>query len=327
MKFNVHPVSLGLGCGGGLAAGLLCGVLLTRGKYQRELNAEVEELKSHYHHSLASVIASFDRPVTSVEVQPSVGQPDGASGASEVSSGNPESHHIDDDDPRLEGIDGVYDGDEDGYSEDPGDDEAADQSFRLAERPSVPVDGGYNPRTDYSRSSRNGSRVVKEKPSLGDALVMAGLVPEADGSAREVDLSKPHIISYEEFFEDPEADDLHHQKLSITYYAQDKVLVDDRDAPIPDLEGTVIAANLQNFGGISRDENIVFIRNPKLKIDFEISKDARAYAEVVLGYGNPAKAKNQRKLCSRNRSMRHISNGSTITLIRNEGAEQSWLIR
>jgi hypothetical protein len=97
------------------------------------------------------------------------------------------------------------------------------------------------------------------------------------------DAAKPYAISVEEFGEQGDG----WQQLTITYYALDKVLVDDKDQPIRDIQGTVGPLDALGFGGISGDPHIRYVRCHKLEIDFEIVLDARSYADVILNYGNP----------------------------------------
>lgn len=88
---------------------------------------------------------------------------------------------------------------------------------------------------------------------------------------------RPYIIS-NEMFEDSE---LQYNQTTLTYYEGDGVLVDDRDQPLtikPTLgEGTL------KFGNASGDVNLVYIRNEKLEVDFEVCRAMGTYAEEVLG--------------------------------------------
>lgn len=89
----------------------------------------------------------------------------------------------------------------------------------------------------------------------------------------------PYVISPDEFGNLDE-----HTCVSLTYYA-DGVLADDWDTPVicPDEEvGPDIASH---FGEYEADKDTVFVRNETLKIDYEICRDLRTYAEVV---GNEA---------------------------------------
>lgn len=101
--------------------------------------------------------------------------------------------------------------------------------------------------TDYSRN-------VEEKK--GDPFV-----------------EKPYVISPEEFGEFEE-----YEKISFTYYA-DQVLTDENNEEVDDMEEIVGEESLTHFGEYEDDS--VFVRNDRLKCDYEILLDQRDYSEVV----------------------------------------------
>lgn len=101
--------------------------------------------------------------------------------------------------------------------------------------------------TDYSRS-------VEEKK--GEAFV-----------------EKPYVISPEEFGEFEE-----YEKISLTYYA-DKVLADENDEEVDDVDEIVGEESLNHFGEYEDDS--VFVRNDRLKCDYEILLDQRNYSDVA----------------------------------------------
>lgn len=101
--------------------------------------------------------------------------------------------------------------------------------------------------TDYSRS-------VEEKK--GEAFV-----------------EKPYVISPEEFGEFEE-----YEKISLTYYA-DEVLADENDEEVDDVDEIVGEESLNHFGEYEDDS--VFVRNDRLKCDYEILLDQRNYSDVV----------------------------------------------
>lgn len=93
------------------------------------------------------------------------------------------------------------------------------------------------------------------------------------------DSSKPYIISEEEFLaNDPEFD-----QTQLTYFAGDNQLADDnRQDPIPN-HSIVGADNLEHFGVGSGDPRLLYIRNEKIKADFEITFSEGYYQHEVLG--------------------------------------------
>lgn len=91
---------------------------------------------------------------------------------------------------------------------------------------------------------------------------------------------KPYVITHDEFFEG-EGD---YDNNSLTYYEQDDTLVDERDHPVDDMENIIGEDNLVRFGHGSKDRNIVYVRNDKLEIDYEIVKSPGSFLEA-LGLG------------------------------------------
>lgn len=102
------------------------------------------------------------------------------------------------------------------------------------------------------------------------------------GTVRTEDF--PYEISVDEYFtENP-----HFEKLTVTYWEGDDTLADDRESPVPDgaVDEVIGAANLEKFGLRSGDANIVYVRNEKTSVDYEVIRDKRKYAVIVAG-ANP----------------------------------------
>lgn len=85
-------------------------------------------------------------------------------------------------------------------------------------------------------------------------------------------VKKPYVISPYDY---GEADD--YDTESLVYYA-DGVLTDDNNNPIEDVEGTVGKDALNHFGEYEDDS--VFVRNERLKIDYEILLDSSRFADL-----------------------------------------------
>lgn len=88
-------------------------------------------------------------------------------------------------------------------------------------------------------------------------------------------VEKPYVISPEEFGEFGEYD-----TVSLTYYA-DRVLTDDNDDVIEDVDDIVGTESLTHFGEYEDDS--VFVRNDRLKCDYEILLDQRNFSDVRAG--------------------------------------------
>lgn len=90
----------------------------------------------------------------------------------------------------------------------------------------------------------------------------------------------PYIISHMEFNEN-EHD---HEQTRLVYYAEDDVLLDDKNSPIDAVDMVVGEDNLTRFGHGTMNNRIVFIRNHKLGMDFEVVKNDGSYSKDVLGF-------------------------------------------
>ena len=86
---------------------------------------------------------------------------------------------------------------------------------------------------------------------------------------------KPRVISPDEYGEMDGYDEI-----SLTYYA-DGTLADDSDRAMggDEIEETVGKDSLSHFG--EYEEDSVFVRNDRLKADYEILADQRTYAEIL----------------------------------------------
>ena len=87
---------------------------------------------------------------------------------------------------------------------------------------------------------------------------------------REAFMEKPYIISPEEF---GEFDD--YEKISLTYYSKDEILTDENDEIVDDVDDIVGIEALNHFG--EYEEDSVFVRNDRLKCDYEILLDLDSY--------------------------------------------------
>ena len=95
--------------------------------------------------------------------------------------------------------------------------------------------------------------------------------------AQEVHDEPVYEINPEEF---GEIDDIY-DKISVTYYRGDDVLSDDEYNEILDTETTITFKIIDDF--ISCNKEVGYVRNEKLKIDYEVVIDEDSYSHVVLG--------------------------------------------
>lgn len=147
----------------------------------------------------------------------------------------------------------------------------------------IPDEGESEPRETSQKTAYN--KIIKQEyneidPEDEEELtVVQGQVVVSNVFDVARDTSKPYIISQEEFMEG--ADEI--DQGTLTYYMLDKVLTDVRDEVIDDVSATVGDDFQDNFGAGSSDENVVHIRNEKLRMDFEITKSIGSFAQDVLG--------------------------------------------
>lgn len=89
-------------------------------------------------------------------------------------------------------------------------------------------------------------------------------------------IEKPYIIHETEYF----ANETDYSQSTLTYYAGDDILVDEREVPIynyKSVTGELI------FGHGSEDQNVVYVRNDRLSGEYEILRDSGSYEIEVLG--------------------------------------------
>lgn len=124
---------------------------------------------------------------------------------------------------------------------------------------------------------------AREKPSVAEyakKLSKEGYTNYSNSEKEESDTKSradeiPFVIPPEEF---GELEDEGYDKTSFTYYA-DGVLADDNDEIVDDIEGTVGSESLNHFGEYEDDS--VFVRNHRLRTDYEILLSQRDYSDVL----------------------------------------------
>lgn len=112
--------------------------------------------------------------------------------------------------------------------------------------------------------------------------------------AIEADRRPPFVIGKDEYAYGEDGE--HFDKVSILYYPNERVLLDDDDEPIADVNLIVGWKNLKSFGEDSGDPDVVFIRNPRMETDFEVIRQEPDKAlPLHVRYGMDASTFNSRK--------------------------------
>jgi hypothetical protein len=89
----------------------------------------------------------------------------------------------------------------------------------------------------------------------------------------------PYIIHQDEFIDNQ----LEFQQKTWTYYAGDDILSDERDEVVVRPELVVGEENLKKFGHGADDTDVLFVRNEKVGVEFEICRSWKSYASEVQG--------------------------------------------
>lgn len=103
---------------------------------------------------------------------------------------------------------------------------------------------------------------------------------DIDGEAlAERGTGVPYVITLDEYQEEEESYD----KITLVFYGEDGVLVDDHDVRVDNVDYTVGSQNLHRFGMGSKDKSTVYVRNDEREADYEIVLNEGSYSEIVLG--------------------------------------------
>jgi hypothetical protein len=134
---------------------------------------------------------------------------------------------------------------------------------------------------DYSKAGKIASNV---KASLED-LAKEKLEEEAATKKKE----GPYVVSLEEHVALRNS----YGSEILMYYEEDDVLVsDEEDDVLPNHGADIIGEDaLTSFGEASQDPDIVYIRNERVGIDYEVIRSHKSYSEMVLGKAPPSKLK------------------------------------
>lgn len=96
-------------------------------------------------------------------------------------------------------------------------------------------------------------------------------VGEKKKEESEEDDMRPYVITPDEYAEND------YKTVSLTFW-NDGVVTDEADYPIDDIDETIGEDSLTHFGEYEDDS--VFVRNDRLRTDYEILMDTRNYSDV-----------------------------------------------
>lgn len=90
---------------------------------------------------------------------------------------------------------------------------------------------------------------------------------------------EPFIIHRDEW----NAGEMDYEQMSLTYFEGDDVLINDLDKVIEDQDSVIGLSNMLKWGHGAGDPNMLFIRNPVLGMDLEVTRSMGSYASEVHG--------------------------------------------
>lgn len=232
------------------AAGYAAGVLLTRKKFDHQIDSALENLQAQFDEEVARIRAEYNEQFKDVSA---------VDHAAKLGYGDPsDSKFVSSD---LE----------------PGDEETANEHELHVELPK-------DERVVFSTTGPIKTVNVLEQDKEGKFVHdESDQLTEWDKEFAARDESKPYVISQQEFYTGVDVDDF--EASSLTFYEGDGELADEHDIVIPQgvVEEKIGHVNLSKFGIGSDDSGIVYIRNEEAKEVYEITRHEGKYSVVVAG--------------------------------------------
>jgi hypothetical protein len=138
----------------------------------------------------------------------------------------------------------------------------------------------------FEKDTEQMARIVEENSAVADLITnYAGFSsdsPSAPSNLDPEDDSESHIILIrrKEFFEGPVNEK--YDQTAVTYYQNEDILIDAADKQL-DVRAAIGSIRPNWFGQEADDENVCYVRNTKLEIEFEVNRSQGSYARDVLG--------------------------------------------
>lgn len=142
----------------------------------------------------------------------------------------------------------------------------------LAMRPDVKAD------VDISEKNEEKTEWDNAKIEYHNIAAESGYVEPDESFNRHTDAGDPYTIP-PELFGEATSNGIEYQMLSLTYYS-DGILADDDNLKIMDIDNIVGAENLEEFTKYEFMD-VLYIRNDRLRHDYEVCRDLRTYNESV----------------------------------------------
>lgn len=144
----------------------------------------------------------------------------------------------------------------------------------------------------FGRSRKPTAEVEEQKPEpdketldeskkIIEKLDYTSYTKQTTDNEKEVAMKedKPYVITPQEFGEYED-----YEQISLTFFS-DQIIVDDGYEILEDVDRVIGFDSLNHFGEYEDDS--VYVRNDRLKCDYEILLDTRTYSEVVKSNTHP----------------------------------------
>lgn len=95
----------------------------------------------------------------------------------------------------------------------------------------------------------------------------------------------PFVISQPDYAYGDEGQ--HHDNITLRYFPNHQVLLDEEDEVIDDVDRYVGWRSLSQFGGESGDDNVVYVRNRNMEVDFEVERVTDEDLPLHVKFGMP----------------------------------------
>ncbi len=138
--------------------------------------------------------------------------------------------------------------------------------------------------TGYNGDDEDVAQAITKVTERKEPIVK-NVFKDPQPSIGQRDPEVPYLISTEEFMAN---DEFAFDQITLTYFEGDDTLTDEREDIVSDVVRTVGRDNLLRFGENSQDPNVVYVRNERLRSDFEIVRDPGKYSVNVLGMHDDA---------------------------------------
>lgn len=89
----------------------------------------------------------------------------------------------------------------------------------------------------------------------------------------------PYVLHQDEF----NTSETGYRQIMYTYYAGDDVLVGEDERPLPHAD-IIVGINNLKFGHGSDDDDVVYVRNEHMELEFEITRTASSYEKEIMGH-------------------------------------------